>query len=82
MYAEIPRASIRFRLVNVSVMLIAPWIRGGGYAVYPQPRVVLNRCARRPEDLRGTSSKPAKDFESPSVSVIPFLLPRCQTGIR
>jgi hypothetical protein len=53
MYAEIPRASIRFLLVKVSVMLMAPWIRRGGYAIYPQPRVMLNRCAPRPEEVRG-----------------------------
>jgi hypothetical protein len=51
MYAEIPRASIRFLLVKVSVMLIAPWIRGGGYGAYPPPRGVLKRCAPRPEHV-------------------------------
>ena len=45
MYAEIPRASIRFLLVKVSLMFIAPWIHGGGYAIYLQPCVVLKCCA-------------------------------------
>jgi hypothetical protein len=54
MYAEMPRASIRFLLVKVSLTLIAPWIRGGGYGAYPPPRGVLKRCAPRPEEVRGT----------------------------
>jgi hypothetical protein len=45
MYAEIPWANIGFLLVKVSVMLIAPWMRGFGYTAYPHPRVVLKRCA-------------------------------------
>jgi hypothetical protein len=52
MYAETPRASSTFFLVQVSVMLIAPEIRSYEYTPYPPLPVVLNHCVLWPEHVR------------------------------